>query len=143
MFPIIIKSVSSILSYSYLINEFLTKSISFRIKWSQFNFIKFVRFVAKFDLEIGLRCVQNRRLYIKQLIKLKLKLHSTTRKISRSCQYFILRLNWTVSLCGTLESVIIFLFGALPWGHKASRNLSLWVRPTSFVLLRTPCFCVN
>ena len=143
MFPIIIKSVSSILSYSYLINEFLTKSISFRIKWSQFNFIKFVRFVAKFDLEIGLRCVQNRRLYIKQLIKLKLKLHSTTRKISRSCQYFILRLNWTVSLCNTLESVIIFLFGALPWGHKASRNLSLWVRPTSFVLLRTPCFCVN
>ena len=143
MFPIILKSVTSIISYSYLINEFLMKSTSFRIKSSQFISIKFVRFVAKFDLEIGLRCVRNRRLYIKQLMKSKLQLHSTTRKNSRFCQYFKKRLNCTSSLCGTLESVIMFLFGALPWGHKASRNLSLWVRPTSFVLLSTPCFCVN
>ena len=143
MFPTILKSVSSIMSYSYLIIEFLIKSISFWIKSSQFNSIKFVRFGAKFDLEIGLRCVRNRRLYIKQLMKTKQKLHSTTRKISRSCHYFKQRLNWTSSLCGTLESVIMFLFGALPWGHKASRNLSLWVRPTTFVLLSTPCFCVN
>ena len=75
MFPIILKSVSSIISYSYLIIEFLIKSISFWIKSSQFNSIKFVRFGAKFDLEIGLRCVRNRHLYMKQLMKSKQKLH--------------------------------------------------------------------